>query len=56
MKALALVLLASAAVVAWVRRPRPAPEVDPMAQAFLDSRNSATYYVNLATGVTVSAN
>ena len=36
-------------------RPIP-PEPDEMAQAFLDSRNTATYLYNAKTGVIVPAN
>lgn len=32
------------------------PETDEMQQAFLDARNSATFYTNQVTGVSWSAN
>ena len=54
---LLVVLLAVVASVYVLRlRHIPAPVEDDMAQPFLDSRNSATYYYNRLTGVTVSAN
>ena len=46
--ALALLLLAP--------RRKAAPRPDDMAQPFLDSRNSATYLYNAATGVVSSYN
>jgi hypothetical protein len=53
--AAALVTTALLCALAARRRP-PEPEPDDMAQAFLDSRNTATYLYNAATGVIVSAN
>ncbi len=38
------------------RAPGPASPPDPMAQPFLDSRNSATYLYNARTGVVTSYN
>ena len=48
-------------VVAWVVRPKRRRinvevNIDPMAQPFLDSRNSATYLYNARTGVVTSYN
>mgnify|MGYP003443813866 CR=1 FL=1 len=55
---LALSIVVGVVVAWWLERlTRPAAlDDDPMAQPFLDSRNSATYLYNARTGVVTSYN